>query len=223
MDVTQTTATTPPAATAPTGKEKEAKSALSSDFETFLKMLTVQMQNQDPMNPLDSTEFAVQLATFSSVEQQVRTNDLLKEMAAQMTVAGMSQMAGWVGMEARSAGPVWFDGTPIRLDAQPASAADRMALVVHDASGQEVQRQELAPTAGPLSWAGVGANGKPLPEGAYTFSLQSIAKGTVLRTDALETYSRVIEARNEKGATVLVLEGGVKVAPTDVTALREPA
>ena len=52
-----------------------SNSALSSDFETFLKMLTVQMENQDPLNPVDSADFAVQLATFSSVEQQVLTND----------------------------------------------------------------------------------------------------------------------------------------------------
>ena len=49
---------------------------ISSDFNTFLRMLTVQMQNQDPLNPIDSADYAVQLATFSGVEQQVRTNQL---------------------------------------------------------------------------------------------------------------------------------------------------
>ena len=54
------------------GKEHTKNAAvLSSDFETFLKMLTTQMQNQDPLNPVDSTDYATQLATFSSVEQQV--------------------------------------------------------------------------------------------------------------------------------------------------------
>ena len=50
------------------------KPVLSSDFETFLKMLTVQLENQDPLNPVDSADYAVQLATFSGVEQQVQTN-----------------------------------------------------------------------------------------------------------------------------------------------------
>jgi flagellar basal-body rod modification protein FlgD len=55
--------------------------ALTSDFETFLRMLTVQMKNQDPLNPIESSDFAVQLATFSGVEQQVKTNDLLTKLA----------------------------------------------------------------------------------------------------------------------------------------------
>lgn len=57
-----------------------SRNALSSDFETFLKMLTTQMENQDPLNPVDSAEFAMQLATFSGVEQQIRTNDILADM-----------------------------------------------------------------------------------------------------------------------------------------------
>ena len=55
-------ATTPPAAPAPSR-------AISSDFDTFLRMLTVQMRNQDPLDPIDSADYAVQLATFSGVEQ----------------------------------------------------------------------------------------------------------------------------------------------------------
>lgn len=55
--------------------------ALTSDFDTFLRMLTVQMQNQDPLDPVDSADYAVQLATFSGVEQQVRTNELLTELS----------------------------------------------------------------------------------------------------------------------------------------------
>ncbi len=48
--------------------KNESSSNISADFETFLKMLTVQMQNQDPLNPVDSSDYATQLATFSGVE-----------------------------------------------------------------------------------------------------------------------------------------------------------
>ena len=75
------------------------KALISSDFDTFLKMLTAQMQNQDPLNPMDSTDYATQLATFSGVEQQARTNELLTNLGSQMAVLGMSQLAGWVGQE----------------------------------------------------------------------------------------------------------------------------
>lgn len=89
--------------TGSTTVEASAKDAINSDFETFLIMLTTQMQNQDPLNPIDSSDFAVQLATFSSVEQQVKTNDLLTSLGQQFELMGLSQLAGWVGMEARVA------------------------------------------------------------------------------------------------------------------------
>ena len=75
METATTTSAPAPATYAPT--TETAPNVISSDFETFLKMLTVQMENQDPLNPTDSSEYAMQLATFSGVEQQVLTNDLL--------------------------------------------------------------------------------------------------------------------------------------------------
>ncbi|MDJ0822736.1 MAG: flagellar hook capping FlgD N-terminal domain-containing protein, partial [Paracoccaceae bacterium] len=97
--------TTPPplfgAGTAQTQTtQSNSGTTLSSDFETFLKMLTAQMQNQDPLNPVDSTDYATQLATFSSVEQQVLTNDLLRDLGASMGGNLMSELGNWVGMEA---------------------------------------------------------------------------------------------------------------------------
>lgn len=52
----------------------------ANQFEVFLKMLTTQIKNQDPLNPMENTEFAVQLATFTGVEQQVQTNLLLTQL-----------------------------------------------------------------------------------------------------------------------------------------------
>lgn len=63
---------------APGPPVEDASASLSSDFEVFLQMLTAQMKYQDPLNPVDSTDYATQLATFSGVEQAVLTNDLLK-------------------------------------------------------------------------------------------------------------------------------------------------
>ncbi len=63
-------------------------------------MLTVQMKNQDPLNPIQSSDFAVQLATFSGVEQQVRTNELLSRLAEGFASSGMTGLSG-----ARSAAP----------------------------------------------------------------------------------------------------------------------
>ncbi|MEO0916622.1 MAG: flagellar hook capping FlgD N-terminal domain-containing protein, partial [Pseudomonadota bacterium] len=98
-------------------------SVISSDFDTFLQMLTAQMQYQDPLNPIESTDFATQLATFSNVEQAVLTNDLLKDLTAQMNSSGLADMAAWVGKEARAAAPAFFDGEPLTLAPNPPALA----------------------------------------------------------------------------------------------------
>jgi len=61
---------------------------LSSEFNQFLELLTTQVQNQDPFQPLDSTQFVEQLATFSALEQQVQSNDLLKKILTALDGSG---------------------------------------------------------------------------------------------------------------------------------------
>ncbi|PVA07613.1 flagellar hook capping FlgD N-terminal domain-containing protein [Thalassorhabdomicrobium marinisediminis] len=213
-------ASTPSAASfVPTTETSEA--VISSDFETFLKMLTVQMENQDPLNPTDASDYAQQLATFSGVEQQVLTNDLLSSLMVQMNTTGMAQMADWVGKEARAAAPAYFDGSPITIAPNPAAIADKVELVVLDADGIEVQRMEIAKSAEPVDWAGVDSAGNPLPTGVYTFRVESHSGGNVVLDEVADVYARVQEVRSENGASVLLLEGGVAVLASDVSALRE--
>lgn len=199
-----------------------AASGTGADFNTFLRMLTVQMQNQDPLNPIDSTDYAVQLATFSGVEQQAKTNKLLEAMAAQFSLVGMSQLAGWVGQEARAAAPVWFDGDPVSLSPNPVSTAERAVLVVKDSAGKVVSRQDIPVSSEPYLWEGEGATGAPLPDGKYNLSLESWRDDKVLQTDPIEYYGRVIEARGGSGGVRLVFEGGIEVPATSISALRVP-
>ncbi|SEW41160.1 flagellar basal-body rod modification protein FlgD [Cognatiyoonia koreensis] len=209
------------AAAAPMPPQATA-SEISSDFETFLRMLTVQMQNQDPLNPVDSSDYAVQLATFSGVEQQVLTNDLLRGIAAQAGTSGLAQMAGWVGMEARAATPAYFDGAPLTLAPQPAQFATSAQIVVRDAQGLEVQRFDIGTQAETISWAGVKANGQPLPNGVYQFETISFEGANALQQDTTAVYGRVTEVRMENGEAMLTLAGGQTIAAGAVTALREP-
>jgi flagellar basal-body rod modification protein FlgD len=198
------------------------KPVISSDFDTFLKMLTAQMQNQDPLNPIDSTDYATQLATFSGVEQQMRTNDLLTSLGSQMAVLGMSQLAGWVGQEARAEAPVWMDGDPVTLQLAPATGADRAVLAVRDASGALVSREDVPLTPGTYDWLGGDSAGDPLTDGLYTLSLESYSGDTLLGEGPVESYARIIEARNGANGATLVLEGGVEVLSSRITALRVP-
>lgn len=214
---TNTTSTRPATTTV-----SEGKGSINSDFETFLKMLTAQIQNQDPLSPMPSEEFAVQLATFSSVEQQVQTNDLLKAMSGQFSAMGMAQFASWVGMEGRTAAPVFFQGDPITLSPNPASGADRTELVVRDADGNEIERRVIPVSTDPIEWTGVSDTGNPYLTGVYSFELVSFQSGVPINSSTVEAYSKITEVRGEDGGTVLVLEGGTEVPAGKITALRQP-
>jgi flagellar basal-body rod modification protein FlgD len=203
-------------------KSAQAGSLIGSDFNTFLKMLTVQMQNQDPLNPLEATDYAVQLATFSGVEQQVRANQLLTQMSGQFSVMGMAQLAGWVGQEARTSAPVQYDGNPITLSPNPAARADAAVLVVTDAKGAVVARETLPIGTAPYQWLGADAAGNPLPPGRYSLSLESRLGEETLRTDPVEAYHPILEVRRNADGVRLVLRGGVEVDAATVTALRVP-
>ena len=217
MDVTS--ATSAPTSSIPVA----AAPKISSDFNTFLRMLTVQMQNQDPLNPIDSADYAVQLATFSGVEQQVRTNQLLADMQGKFSQLGMAEMASWIGKEARSPAPVRYQGSPVTLSPNPAVGANRTVLVVKDAQGTLVSREEIPVSAEPYRWFGAGIDGNPLPPGTYSLSLESMNGEQVIATTPVEHYARVIEAKGGgTTGTKLVLEGGIEVLASDVTALREP-
>ncbi|WP_424943778.1 flagellar hook capping FlgD N-terminal domain-containing protein [Aliiroseovarius crassostreae] len=213
--------TAPPAKPGETTDGKSAAATLSSDFETFLKMMTVQMENQDPLNPMESTEFAMQLATFSGVEQQVQTNSLLEGMATQLGLMGMTDIAGWVGMEARVQASAKFDGSPITLHPKPPSTADTTNLIVKNSKGTVVQKVGIDADGGQLDWAGVDDSGTPFAAGTYSFELESWSEGKLLDTVPVEVYARVVETRNEGGSLKLVLESGDLVKADAVSALRE--
>lgn len=196
---------------------------ISSDFETFLKMLTVQMQNQDPLNPVDSSDYAVQLATFSGVEQQVQTNDLLRGLNAIMGTSGMAQMAAWVGKEARAAVPAYFDGKSITISPNPVVISDRAEIVVSDSSGAEIERFDIPVKADPIEWSGLDADGNPHPSGSYSFEVVSMVGGDVLSRDPVDVYSVITEVRSQGGESVLIMAGGAAVSASQVSALRDPS
>lgn len=211
--------------TGPTGavattRPQGAGAALSQDFDTFLKMLTAQMNNQDPLNPLDSSDFAVQLATFSGVEQQIRTNDLLAGLADTLGGGGLARYADWVGKDALTTAPVGFDGTtPIELAPHPAAGADRAELVVRDEAGDAVQRIPLEASGAAVAWGGLTDSGT-LPAGLYSFSLESYSGEELLDTSPVEACARISEVRMEDGAPVLILAPGTRATPEEITGLR---
>ncbi len=197
--------------------------AAGTDFETFLSLLTAQMRNQDPLKPLDSTEFVAQLASFSTVEQQIRSNDRLDAILDALTGGGGSGLAQWIGKEVRSDAPARFEGEPVDIWTTPVAEAKRAVLVVTDAQGQEVARLAADPGAERLVWAGETATGGA-PSGSYRFKVDYLSEDESLGTVDGTTFSQVKELRlgGEDGPR-LVLEGGADIDAEDVAAVREPA
>lgn len=190
---------------------------INSDFETFLKMLTTQLKNQDPLNPIESSDFAVQLATFSSVEQQVMTNDLLSGLSGQM---GMAQLATWVGMEARAPMPAPFDGFPVSVYPTVSPTADAARIVIRNAQGSVVESLPLSLDQQMFEWTGRDAAGQFFPSGLYVFEVENYNNGDLTSTTTAEVYHRIEEARLDAGRTILVMEGGASIDAAQVKALR---
>lgn len=201
------TPASPPAATAEAG-----------DFQTFLTMLTTQMQNQNPLEPTEASDFAAQLATFSGVEQQVQTNDLLSQLVGRM---GLSDLAGWVGQDVLSPAPLRFDGSPMRLVPPEVEGANRAELVVTDSGGQEVGRYAVDPQNTEILFEAPEGDDVLEPGAFYAFSMVSYRDDIELGENAVLGYAPVLEARSDSGRTLLVLEGGHLVDSEDVVGLRD--
>jgi flagellar basal-body rod modification protein FlgD len=194
--------------------------ALSSDFNTFIKMLTAQARYQDPLEPLDSTQYAAQLAQFSMVEQQVLANDQLAALNTSLATGNMAALAGWVGMEARAVAPVAYSGQDVTIAPNPAAVADQAILIIADQRGVEMARREIPVSTQPYLWDGRDGTGSVMPYGTYSFTIESRAQGEVILSEPAEVYGRITEAQTLVGQIILAMEGGVLVPASAVTALR---
>ncbi|WP_435164516.1 flagellar hook capping FlgD N-terminal domain-containing protein [Falsirhodobacter sp. 1013] len=214
MDVTSTTSVT--TRTSSGG----ATMSGSTDYQTFLTMLTTQLKNQDPTSPMESTDFAVQLATFSGVEQQTLTNQHLESIGGKMDAMTLSDLSSWLGAQAMVTAPVTVDGSPVTLYPQFDAKADGAVLVVKDAAGNTVAREEIDPTAKSLEWSPTDATGGALPSGSYALSVENYSGETALSLTTVQHYAEVAEAKIGANGTVLVLADGTEVAASDVTSLK---
>jgi len=220
--ITPTQSTTQTNAQPPSAAQSQT-SSLTSDFETFLLMMTTQAQNQDPLEPMDSSEYASQLAQFSMVEQQVQTNDLLAELALSLGSVNLGELASWVGMDVRTTGAFHFDGEPEMLFVQAEPAADKAVMVIQDSDGKVIDRIKVPVGQAEFMWAGTRSDGSPLPTGTYTATLESYGGDELLSRQVASAYNQVIEAQVGDDAVLLTLESGEVVSAGMVTAVRTGA
>ncbi|MEM9043652.1 MAG: flagellar hook capping FlgD N-terminal domain-containing protein [Pseudomonadota bacterium] len=208
--------------TAPEVSEAGSNSstALASDFETFLNLLTAQLENQDPLQPLESTEFVAQLAQFSSVEQQVATNEALAEMLAKLDGTATAELSQWLGRRVEAQSALAFDGEPIELTIDPNTPADEARLVITDLAGLPLGQVPLDPNARSISWDGSLGSGETAEPGTYRFQVERFSGGTRLPTEVPSGFAEVTEVRLGDGDVQVVLDGEDSVSITEISSVR---
>jgi Flagellar hook capping protein len=145
---------------------------IASNFTTFLQLLTTQLQNQDPLSPMDTNQFTQQLVEFASVEQQMKSNDSLTTLVSLEQAAQSTQALALVGAT------VVVDGSTTQLTngkanwslnvTKPATAT----VTIKDATGQTAYTSTFGVNPGTqnFTWDGHGTNGTLWPDGAYTMT-----------------------------------------------------
>ena len=143
-------------------------------------------------------------------------------LAAFLVSSTIGQMAGWIGMEARTNAPVLFDSAPITVLPVPPIGATEMELVAYDANGREVARNAMPVSSEPVLWAGVQPGGAPLPAGLYRFEVEATsADENPLPATQADTYARIVEVQTTGLETHVVFEGGAEAPASSISALRE--
>ncbi|MEA2941928.1 MAG: flagellar basal-body rod modification protein FlgD [Bradyrhizobium sp.] len=154
-----------------------AGSTLAGNFQTFLTLLTTQLQNQNPLDPLDTNQFTQQLVQFAGVEQQLKTNDQLTTLVSLQQTAQSTQALGFVGKTAV------VDGSTTNLVNSAASwnlsvpTNSNVAITIANSTGQNVFSGTYPVTAGDnqaFAWDGKGNDGTQWPDGKYTMTATAL-------------------------------------------------
>jgi flagellar basal-body rod modification protein FlgD len=199
----------------------------SLDKDAFLRLLTTQLQNQDPLNPTDSTEFTAQLAQFSSLEQLSNVNETLNTLKLYQASINNAQAVGFIGKDivANGNSVEMKGGQPVTCDYEIPAAAKSVVVTIYDATGnfvRDYQKTELVAGKQSFTWDGRDRNGNTVADGAYTFEVQAVdQKGAKLN---VTTFSKgtVTGVTFEDGITYLIT-GKNKTAIGNVTQVTQTA
>lgn len=204
-----TTATTAPSATTAstaTGSDSSSTSAVSAatigeDFDTFLQLLTAQIRNQDPLAPMDSTQFVEQLATFSSLEQQVETNKTLESIASMIGDLHSSLGSEWLGQDvAVRSQYIAYEGAPVQFEVDQSQSFDQAIVTVTDNQNNVVWQDTLDPNQSRHTWDGnvLGQTARA-PNGIYSFQIDLYENGTAIATTQPDIITKVTALGTENG------------------------
>ncbi len=173
------------AANSGTSDASVSQATLANNFDTFLTLLTAQIQNQDPLEPLDSNQFTDQLVQFSGVEQQIRTNESMETLIAATRSGAGATLSGYLGQTAEVAtNGAGFSGDPVTFGYNLSSDAAEAKISVLDSNGAVVYSTTGTTAAGSntFNWNGETNQGTTAAPGAYFLNV----KATNANEDAVQ-------------------------------------
>ncbi|MCC6395760.1 MAG: flagellar hook capping protein [Bacteroidetes bacterium] len=200
--------------TSTTSTENTVSNTLGKD--DFLKLLITQLRYQDPLNPLDGTEFASQLAQFSSLEQLTNMNDSLSESIT--TTQLMAQSIGnslastMIGKDVKASGNAlqWTGDGEVEFGYTLQSAAASSTVKIYDAQGLLVRTMSAADTAKgdtTLTWDGKDDDGNTVAAGAYTVSVSAVDASGKAVTASPFLFGTITGVRFTSTGTVFLVDG----------------
>lgn len=190
------------------------KTSIANNFDQFLQLLTTQLKNQSPLDPLDTNQFTAQLVQFASVEQQMKQNDQLAslikiEKAAQSTTA-LAFVGNTVAVDGSKAA---FDGSATWNIKAPKDT--NATITITNSAGQTAYTGNFSLTQGNASfvWDGKGTDGTQWPKGNYT--LTATGKDSNGQTTAISTEVQGVVDSVDLTASPPLLSIGGQTYTTD--------
>lgn len=194
--------------------DTSARTRLSDNYDTFLVLLTAQLQNQDPLAPMDSTQFTQQLVQFSQVEQQIRTNEQLEGLVGQYQAASAGAALSYLGKDAIiEADETYLAGGEANWAYRLPENATSMTLNVKDASGRVIYTTTAAPRTGGehlFTWDGQKADGSSASDGVYTIEIEAIGEDGEEMTPTVSVRETIMGVDFTGGTPVVITPSGTR-------------
>jgi flagellar basal-body rod modification protein FlgD len=207
------------------GRAAADETKLAGDLNRFLTLLVTQLQNQDPLEPLDANQFTTQLVQFASVEQQINQNANLEKLLAAQTAGGMAAAIGYLGTTVEGEGAMLplQDGTAEASYTMPGNAAEATA-VVRDAAGKAVFTTAVETAAGrhAFRWDGRTDDGRSIADGAFSLQITAKARdGSAIQPKQTWTGRVTGIGSDAQGTLLSIGSGGGTVRPGDLLSIEE--
>jgi len=212
------------AAATTTGAAKDQKT-VAENFDQFLTLLTTQLKNQNPLEPLDTNEFTGQLVQFTSVEQAVKTNQNLENLITATAASSLANTVSYIGKTVEAAGETAaLENGNANWNFDLKADAPQTFVSIQNAAGQTIFTQTIAATAGKntFNWDGKLANGTASPDGPYKISVQAKdADGNAVNSTT--TVNGVVSSIDMTGSEPLLTVNGAIVKLSDIKAVTQPS